>query len=135
MNPPQTKPAKKLTYREKALAGLLPRKERKPVSTKPRKRLRQVAKSNAGRVAEYGRLRLEYLAMRRACEVPECRNCPTEIHHKARRGKFLLRQDTWMAVCRQCHERIEANPAWSMENGFLLTVAQKRGLTSNPLNK
>lgn len=132
MNPPQTKPAKKLTYREKALAGLLPRKERKLVSTKPRKRLRQVAKSTAGRMAEYGRLRIEYLAAHPVCEMPGCSSRELEIHHKARRGEFLLRVDTWMAVCRECHTMIEESPAWATAQGFLLTVAQKRGLISNP---
>lgn len=44
----------------------------------------------------------------------------TEVHHKnKRRGKMLLDQTHWLAVCRENHERIEQNKAWARANGFL----------------
>jgi len=46
----------------------------------------------------------------------------TEIHHmNKRRGKMLLDESFWLAVCRDNHERIELNKAWAREHGFLLT--------------
>lgn len=47
--------------------------------------------------------------------------CATEIHHKAkRRGKMLLDENFWLAVCRENHERIEADKAWARREGYLL---------------
>jgi hypothetical protein len=45
----------------------------------------------------------------------------TEIHHmNKRRGKMLLDESFWLAVCRKNHERIEQNKKWAREQGFLL---------------
>lgn len=45
----------------------------------------------------------------------------TEIHHVAkRRGKMLLDENHWLAVCRANHERIENDKAWARREGFLL---------------
>lgn len=54
-----------------------------------------------------------------------------EIHHKARRGRFYLRTDTWMVVCRHHHNIIEQNPTWSQVNGYILTQEQRRALLSS----
>jgi hypothetical protein len=45
----------------------------------------------------------------------------TEIHHKAgRTGTNYLDESTWLAVCRQSHERIHNNPSWARERGYLV---------------
>lgn len=147
MNPPQTKPAKKLTYREKALAGLLPRKERKPVSAMPRKRLRQVAKSNAGRMAEYHEWKNAVMHGLSRCERCHERCQPLEPHHPYGRGRANLFRI--VAICSACHEAIHALPNISMILGWLQpeirgkqppttrvipwkTIYEKAGLISNP---
>jgi len=52
----------------------------------------------------------------RCAVYPEKR--ATEVHHKRGRGKFLNDVSTWLAVSREGHERIEANPLWARDNGF-----------------
>lgn len=53
-----------------------------------------------------------------ACECPQD-YCSTEIHHREKRGKNYLNTATWMAVCRENHERIEQNKSWARKMGFL----------------
>lgn len=56
---------------------------------------------------------------------PPCQLCgaqATDIHHKAKRGKNLNNVDTWMAVCRKCHNRIEDNKSWARANGLLENI-------------
>jgi len=44
-----------------------------------------------------------------------------DIHHKAgRAGTNFLDRNTWLAVCRENHERIHANPSWARSLGFLV---------------
>jgi hypothetical protein len=44
----------------------------------------------------------------------------TDIHHMAKRtGSNYLDESTWLAVCRENHDRIHNNPAWARANGFL----------------
>jgi hypothetical protein len=44
-----------------------------------------------------------------------------DIHHKAgRTGTNYLDENTWLAVCRENHERIHANPSWARSLGFLV---------------
>lgn len=116
-----------------------PRK--KPLSQLKRKRIRTVSKKRQKENKEYTRLRKEFLV-----ENPLCLPClerydmhkhnsgvgrPTigaasEVHHKARRGKFLLRVDTWLPVCRQCHKEIEENGEWAREMGYTYSPEQRR---------
>jgi 5-methylcytosine-specific restriction endonuclease McrA len=59
-----------------------------------------------------------YLNKHPNCEV--CGNVAMDIHHKAKRGKNLSNMETFMAVCRICHNRIHDNPAWARENNYLI---------------
>ena len=43
-----------------------------------------------------------------------------DVHHKAGRGRFYLAVDTWMAVCRECHDYIHKWPKESREKGWLI---------------
>lgn len=44
----------------------------------------------------------------------------TEVHHvNGRNGSNYLDTGTWMAVCRESHERIEQNKSWARANGYL----------------
>ena len=121
---PQTKPPRKLTYRDRVLAG--------QVKPKPRTRIRAVAKKRVARNAEYAKLRREFLAEHPFCQVRGCGSHSCDVHHKARRGRFLLRVDTFLSCCRDHHTKIEENPEWAKANGYLLTPEQRRILLPYP---
>lgn len=75
--------------------------------------------------AEYNKRREAFLKRN-----PYCVCCPVrrpgtvqlwsdDVHHRRGRGKFLLDETTWSAVCRPCHMHIHDNPAWAYQNGFM----------------
>jgi len=41
-----------------------------------------------------------------------------ERNHKAGRGRFMLDETTFLAVCRICHNQIEENPVMAKAMGF-----------------
>jgi hypothetical protein len=72
----------------------------------------------SARMKVYVALMLRFLR-----EHPRCELCPRkskDVHHKMGRGKWLLVTSTWMAVCRKCHDKIEANKKWAREMGYIL---------------
>ncbi len=117
----QTKPAKHLNYRQRMRAGKIQRKPRAAISAVSPRRRRENT--------EYASLKKFFLVAHPVCQFSGC-TCREglEIHHKARRGPFFLRTDTWMVVCRPHHDRIEKNPAWAKEQGYLLTPEQRRAI-------
>lgn len=43
-----------------------------------------------------------------------------DIHHThGRTGSNYLDEATWMAVCREAHDRIHENPRWARAKGYL----------------
>lgn len=71
--------------------------------------------------SEYSKLRLDFLLEHSLCEarLPSCSLTATDVHHKKRRGIYMLDITTWMAVCRSCHSWIEANPVLARQLNFL----------------
>lgn len=118
---PQEKPARRLTYAEKCKAGMVERK--------PRQRINPVSAKRAREGVEYTRLRKAFLTENPWCQFQGC-TCREglEIHHKARRGRFYLRTDTWCVLCNAHHRYVEENPEWSKANGYILTAEQKRAI-------
>ena len=51
------------------------------------------------------------------CEV-WCRSESAFIHHKKGRGKYHNDVNTWLSVCRSCHNWIELNPIEAEELGL-----------------
>lgn len=87
--------------------------------------MRRVSKKRQAEQKEYSKARLSFLATLPLCEVctkvkMDQRNKSTDIHHKKGRGKFYLDQDSWLAVCRPCHDRIHSNPIWARENNYII---------------
>jgi len=84
--------------------------------------LRRVSKKRSKELAEYRKLKKQYLAEHPYCEVCEAEGWPrrraTDIHHvHGRSGGAYLNPDTWLAVSRLAHDRIH----WGeIENGELL---------------
>lgn len=100
--------------------------ERTKGGKKPRKQLRKVSKKRAPIQKEYLKKRKAYLAANPYCEalalhglyVCEIKSC--DVHHIAgRRGGNLLNEDTWLPVCRPCHDFIHSHPKESKEMGWL----------------
>lgn len=94
------------------------------------RRLRSVSTHMSKRKAEYRQVRKSYLSQHRFCvcclkrgqqPVPS-----TQVHHKKGRGRYLLDQATWAAVCAPCHEYIHNHPAWGYSTGMLWIRANKR---------
>lgn len=111
--PPQTKPAKRQTYRERVLSG--------DVSRKPRQRIKPVSTRRKAENAEYTKLRREFLAAHPACLV--CKGQASEIHHACgRQGKRLLDVEFFRQLCSSCHRRVHENPAWAKERGLLVLI-------------
>ena len=81
-------------------------------------RLNPFSKKHKVELAEYSKKRKVYLLCNPHCEI--CGVMATDIHHKARRGKNLNNEETWMPVCRQCHNKCHDNPAWAKENEYLI---------------
>ncbi len=90
--------------------------KRTPLKRKtPMKRISK-ARQEASKI--YSELRKKFLQ-----ELPSCEVCTkaksTDVHHKKGRGKFYLDVESWLSVCRRCHDRIHASPIWARKNGYL----------------
>ena len=115
---------------------------------KAHKPIPRVTKKRRGKNAEYARRRKAFLVAHPFCQVfikehqthdeseaavilrdgwlfvgrTHQMQCPkaTEIHHtKKPKAKYLNDETTWLAVCREMHDKIESNKAWAREKGYL----------------
>lgn len=79
----------------------------------------KVSKKRQSKEREYQKLRRAFLEKNPVCQVKECRRFANDVHHKkARIGDLLTDVSHFMAVCRLCHQKIELNPKWAIENGY-----------------
>lgn len=85
---------------------------------KSRKKLNWYSGRKRDEMMLYKTARELYLNENPNCEV--CGNFASDIHHKAKRGKNLCNMETFMSVCRMCHNRIHDNPAWARQNNYLI---------------
>jgi hypothetical protein len=70
----------------------------------------------------YTKLRKKFMEDNPMCQASLhcCSGSSTDVHHKKGRGKYHLVVDTWLSVCRACHNWIETNPTESIELGYSL---------------
>ncbi len=112
------------------MAVMLPRKTPLKKSGKPlrRSRLKPMSKKRQRESKAYSLLRAAYLKANPSCQRilirygnwATCPNHSVDIHHVAGRlGGNYLNTETWMAVCRSCHDWIHANPKQAREQGLL----------------
>ena len=73
--------------------------------------LRRVSIKLAAGLKEYARLKKQWFAKNPLCKAKQaCQSARTkDVHHMAGRGKNLNNVDTWLPVCRACHDWIHAN--------------------------
>lgn len=61
-------------------------------------------------------------------EHPNCKVCgkeATDVHHKYKRlSGALLDTETWISVCRACHDTIHSHPEEAKQKGLLATQEQ-----------
>ena len=82
-------------------------------------KLNPVSQSRRKKNDQYSKAKKEYFnSVNSTCEI--CGMEATDIHHKNKRGKNLSNINTFMAVCRPCHNKIHDNPAWARENNYLI---------------
>lgn len=97
-----------------------------------RTRINPVSNKRAKELALYRRLRTEFLGLNRMCEAgivlsaegvdSKCTKQATEIHHKKKRGKNLNNVDSWLPVCRHCHDWIENNKSQARALNLLANI-------------
>jgi hypothetical protein len=70
--------------------------------------------------SEYSKLRLAFLYANSMCQahLPNCGIQATDVHHSKGRGKYYLATNTWVALCRSCHQWLELHPFACKELGF-----------------
>jgi hypothetical protein len=81
--------------------------------------IRKVSKRRRSENKIYRELSETYLEQHPVCECCGERQA-TQIHHKARRGIYLLVIKYFMAVCSVCHHFIETHPEAARKAGWLL---------------
>ena len=107
-----------LTEQLRTQGNLFARPGRTP---KKRKRLNPVSMKRGAAMKEYAKKRKAYLT-RGTCEasiVGVCKGKMTEIHHAQGRGSNLNNVNTWVGVCRPCHNWIHSHPKTARHFGLL----------------
>lgn len=93
--------------------------ERNASKSKVVKPVSKVSEKRAGQLNEYAKLRKEYLELYPICEVTECHNRATEIHHqRGREGERLLDTNFFMAICPDHHREYTDNSKEAINKGY-----------------
>lgn len=116
----------KIENRELGLCSSCNKSRRDKENSKPKvvKQVKKVSEKRADELKEYPKLKKQFLAFKNACELrlPGCFISATEIHHNSMSAKDFLNTDTWRAICRNCHKKLETEmPAEERrKKGFLI---------------
>lgn len=96
-----------------------------------RKAVRRVSLAMRKRLAEYQRVRVDYLRAHLICEgcVPlfgaKHPARATEVHHtRGRVGKLLCQSENFKALCVGCHSFCHSHPAIARSAGLICPVGQ-----------
>ncbi len=86
---------------------------------KKRKPIKKMSKKRSIQNKEYLKIREQFLKDNPKCKV--CGKDANQIHHaKGRINALLSDLSYFIAVCGQCHTKIELNPLWAKENDYSL---------------
>jgi len=86
----------------------------------------KMSKKMKRQISEYSKVRAEFLEENPNCQFKGCNKKADSIHHIKGRGIYLLKKETFMAVCHHHHVIIEHNPEWSYEHGYSLSRLNKQ---------
>jgi hypothetical protein len=95
-----------------------------PTVIKGKKKPNIISQKQKERNKKYLELRYNYLRANPICEVEGCTHAASEVHHKRGRIGDALYSD-FLAVCHDCHVRIEENPEWAKEHGYSISRLNK----------
>src|SRR5699024_3555694 len=93
---------------------------KKPVKSN-KNTIKQVSNKKSKELSKYRRLRDEYMKVNSFCEVRGCSRKATDLHHRVSREFALVDIAVFMAVCRECLNKIEENDRWARDNGYKLS--------------
>ena len=85
--------------------------------------IKPISDKRAKDLSKYRPLRDKYLKENPVCEVKECHNKTTNLHHKkGRTGSLIYDVKYFMACCSTCHpQKIHfTDTQWAKDNGYLL---------------
>lgn len=86
--------------------------------------VKKVSEKKAKAITEYSKLKKQFLETNMACQIrlPGCFLSSFDVHHCSKSELNYLNTNTWMAVCRNCHRKIETEmPAEERRERNLLT--------------
>jgi hypothetical protein len=68
----------------------------------------------------YSKLRKEFLIKNPYCQakLQGCSAIATDVHHKKGRGSYYLDQNTWIGLCRACHQWITDHNSDAIKMGL-----------------
>jgi|SRR6478609_247764 len=95
----------------------------KPVKTEKKKptKIKPRSDKRAKEYAEYRPIRNEFMLENPICQFKGCGRESTDNHHqKGKIGRLLIDKRWFLAVCREHHDFLEANPNWAKANGYSL---------------
>ena len=96
-----------------------------PSRTESRTRVRARSKRMESKMAQYRKLKDEFLRAFPNCQCGGCRNASQEIHHaRGRVGSLLLDWRYWLALYRSCHRWLGDNPVKARSHGLLCAEGQ-----------
>lgn len=77
---------------------------------KKRKQIAKFSEKMKGQLKTYKELRKEYLEKHKYCfaNLEGCTKKATQVHHLSSRGSKLNQEETFMAVCFNCHSRLHS---------------------------
>jgi len=95
-----------------------------------RTKLRRVSAKKLEQNREYSKLRKVFMAENPVCKVCEGEEAQhprpsVDVHHVSGRGSKTNNVETWLPVCRQCHDDIHfgatrgRGSSWARERGYL----------------
>lgn len=105
-----------------------PQPKREKTEKKKKKPIARESKKRRLENYQYSKARKEFLLFNKGCQCG-CGSLATEVHHKKGRigneqldnGEtipLLIDERYFLAVCHDCHVKIELNPVWAKSKGY-----------------
>jgi hypothetical protein len=82
--------------------------------------LRRVSEKRAQEIKVYSKKRGLFLDRNALCEICKVSKSRDVHHKKGRLNGNYLNEETWIAVCRPCHDWIHSNPSKARKLGLLV---------------
>lgn len=98
------------------------RTDKKPNQLKRKKPIKKISTKQKQKLNIYFKLSRQFKLDNPECQakLKGCTFATDDVHHMAKRGKNLNNVDTWMALCRNCHEYAHAHPSQAKKLGIIL---------------